>query len=71
MFSEDKEKQLRQQKDGKFDPPFNEKSGSAYIFGKTAGVSEAVIRYIFAINQVQFDRSVLKTTTVWEFTDKI
>lgn len=44
-FSEEKEKELANLK---FDEPFNTFSGSAYIYGKSAGVTEAVIRYICA-----------------------
>lgn len=53
------------------DEPFRQVSGSAYIFGKTAGVSEAVARYIYSINGVQFDPKELKVEVVWEYKDKI
>ena len=56
---------------GKFDKPFTDVSGSAYIFGKTAGVTESVVRYVFAIHNEPFDPKCLKVEQVWEHTDKI
>ena len=50
-FSEEKEKELHGKPEGRCDEPFSEVSGSAYIFGKTAGVTESVVRYIFALNK--------------------
>ena len=71
QFSAEKEEQLKQTKEGKFDAPFGEFSGSAYIFGKTAGVTESVARYVYAIHGVTYDPSELRVSTVWEHVDKI
>ena len=71
QFSVEKEEQLKQTKEGKFDAPFGEFSGSAYIFGKTAGVTESVARYVYAIHGVTYDPSELRVSTVWEHVDKI
>jgi len=70
-FSVEQEEALKKTKEGQFDAPFGEFSGSAYIFGKTAGVAESVVRYVYAINNVPFDPSQLKIETVWTHDDKI
>jgi len=70
-FSAEREEELRKTAEGKCDAPFGEFSGSAYIFGKTAGVTESVVRYIFAINKLPLDMSKVKVEQVWEHTDKI
>ena len=46
-FSPEKEAELHAKPEGRCDEPFSEVSGSAYIFGKTAGVTESVVRYIY------------------------
>lgn len=70
-FSVEEEEALKGKPEAQFDAPFGEKSGSAYIFGKTSGVTQSVVRYIFALNKEPLDMSKIKTTTVWEHTDKI
>ncbi|CAL5996121.1 FeFe-hydrogenase_1 [Hexamita inflata] len=70
-FSADKEAELKAKPEGKFDAPFGEFSGSAYIFGKTSGVTESVARYVFALNKEPFTAAAIKVETVWEHADKI
>lgn len=70
-FSVEKEEELKKTKEGKFDAPFGEFSGSAYIFGKTAGVTESVARYVHAVFGVEYKAANLKVTVPWEHTDKI
>jgi iron only hydrogenase large subunit-like protein len=52
------------------DAPFDDYSGSTYIFGKTAGVTESVVRYVFALNKIPFNKSAIIQNLLWETTDK-
>ncbi|CAL6006416.1 FeFe-hydrogenase_1 [Hexamita inflata] len=69
-FSEQRELELKTQPQGQFDAPFNEYSGSAYIFGKTAGVTESVVRYVYSVNKLPFNKSVIQNGLIWESADK-
>ncbi len=70
-FSEEKEAELRSKPEGHCDAPFSEFSGSSYIFGKTAGVTESVVRYVYAINKEELKPDAIKSEVVWTHTDKI
>ena len=71
QFSADREEQLKATQEGKFDAPFDEYSGSAYIFGKTAGVTESVVRYVYKANNLEFNKSVISSYLLWEQSDKL
>ena len=70
-FSNAAEETVRQTDAGKFDAPFNNYSGSAYIFGKTAGVTESVVRYICSLHNVQCDMSLARVETLFAHKDQI
>lgn len=67
-FNEAREKELVSVK---CDPPFDKFSGSSYIYGKTAGVTESVIRYVKAINKEKFDMAEVKQEVFWTHADNI
>ncbi|KAH0569910.1 FeFe-hydrogenase 2 [Spironucleus salmonicida] len=46
-FSVAREAELENDESAQYSAPYNRFSGSAYIYGKSAGVTEAVARYIF------------------------
>ncbi|CAL6006440.1 FeFe-hydrogenase_1 [Hexamita inflata] len=70
VFSEEREQKLRNVQEGQFDAPFNVYSGSSYLFGRTGGVTESVVRYMCALNKEQFTPSVIQNNLLWESTDK-
>lgn len=45
-------------------------SGGGIIFGKSAGVTESVVRYIYATKGIKFDKSMLTDRKIWETVDK-
>ena len=53
-FSEERENELQGKPEAMFDAPFNVYSGSAYIFGRTGGVTESIIRYVFELSGLDF-----------------
>lgn len=55
---------------GRFDPPFDEFSGGAFIFGKAAGVATTVVRCIAALKNVPQDQVKIETESLWESGDK-
>ncbi|KAH0575796.1 FeFe-hydrogenase 6 [Spironucleus salmonicida] len=62
-FTNEKEKELEHDEMAKIDAPYAQVSGSAYIYGKTAGVTESIVRYLGAkLNtEVAFGEIVPKT----------
>lgn len=67
-FTPEKEEEL---KNVKCDAPYNTFSGSAYIYGKTAGVSESVVRYVKSIHNEPFKPEEISKEVIWTHTDKI
>ena len=61
---------MKRKSEGKFDAPFNVYSGSAYLFGKTSGVTESVVRYVYSLNKLAYNKSVIQTFLLWETADK-
>ncbi|KAH0575659.1 FeFe-hydrogenase 1 [Spironucleus salmonicida] len=71
IFSIEHEQELKDTKEGQFDAPFNNYSGSAYIFGKTAGVTEAVLRFICSLKNVPCDMAQAKVETLFTHKDNV
>lgn len=69
-FSADREAELKESKEGKFDAPFNNYSGGAYLFGRSSGVTESVVRYVYHANKLEYTKSVLSKYLLWETPDK-
>ncbi|KAH0572912.1 FeFe-hydrogenase 5 [Spironucleus salmonicida] len=65
-FSAAREIELKDNVQAQYDAPFNTFSGSAYIYGKTAGVTEAVVRYVCAIKKVPFSVGMITKELIWE-----
>ncbi|KAH0570379.1 FeFe-hydrogenase 4 [Spironucleus salmonicida] len=63
QFSNEKEEDLQNDETANIDAPYTQVSGSSYIYGKTAGVTESVVRYVAAKtnSQIVFSEIVPKT----------
>ena len=70
-FTKEKEAVLLAQGNTKADAPFSSASGSAYLFGLSGGVTEAVVRHVFKLYGIKFNSSLIRTKLLWESPNKL